>query len=229
VSDLAKAAAEYQAHVRVAKSQKKATYWFEPTKVKNLTVKEYEDPNLGDSARHGDFMMAGTLHIQPERAVWDVEIPVSGKWNLAEHGASGTIAIQTESKSPEARLASMAIDYDEEDQIMRMLGKVEFVSYEEPSRQDPGAWKDAARILGNYTSNPTDEGRGDMSDWAVNTLRENYNRGEMAKMFREELSNARGMKPTVEGLKRFLSKPSSTKDELARAAIFLQLVAKGQV
>lgn len=107
-----------------------ANYWVEVLGVRNISVKEYEAPDLGTSGRSGDLRLTGNLHVQPKGAIWAAEFPFSYVVSMAEEPHSGTLVFTPKGKDPLARLVSMALmDYDTENQITKLLGKVEFVSH----------------------------------------------------------------------------------------------------
>lgn len=125
-------AAEKVSGGKTARGPKEATYWIVPKSVRNISVKDYEDDNLGTSGKNGKLVLAGELHIKPKGAIWDVTFPFSGVFELAEHGPSGTLSFSPARRTPVLDLVTMAtLDYSVESEIIKMLGRVEFVPYDE--------------------------------------------------------------------------------------------------
>lgn len=112
--------------------KRKAEYWFEPKGVRNLSVREYEDANRGTSAPEGDLHLRGVLHIKPSGANWDVEVPVKGVFSLTGHPHSGDLYFSAKTDKPLLKLVDMALfDYKVQDEIMKMLGNLDFVYYDD--------------------------------------------------------------------------------------------------
>lgn len=117
---------------RKAQGSKEATYWVMIKSVRNLSVKDYESSDRGMSGRHGHLLIKGALHIKPKGAIWDVEFPFFYTFEMAEHPDSGTLVFTPKSKEPVARLVNMALmDYAVENTITKMLGRVDFVPYDD--------------------------------------------------------------------------------------------------
>lgn len=118
-----------------------ATFWFEVGSVRNISVKDYEDPNQGESALSGVLMLTGTLRIKPKGAVWDAPFPVSSRVQVSQHASSGTTVLQVQGTDPMARLLDMALsDYKVEDAVIKALGRVEFVPYAKALSPTEQAW-----------------------------------------------------------------------------------------
>lgn len=119
---------------RMARGPQEATYWIEVKAVRNISVKEYESSDRGNSGRDGKLILSGALHIKPKGAAWDVEFPFNYKCSMSEEPRSGTLVFQPDSREPLARLVMMAtMDYEVENTITKMLGRVEFVPFDDRS------------------------------------------------------------------------------------------------
>jgi len=113
-----------------AGDKKKALYWVAVEGAKNLSVKEYEARDLGNSAHSGDFLLTGVLHVQPEQAVWSASFPIRHVVSISEHAESGSIFFSVKTKGPVSSLLDMALsDYTVENTVMKALGKVDYVPY----------------------------------------------------------------------------------------------------
>lgn len=107
-----------------------ATFWFEVGSARNLTVKEYEDPNMGESGIMGKFELRGTLHIKPKGAVWSAQFPVNHHVHVSQHASSGNYVFSPEERDSTGELLGMALmDYAVEDAIRKALGKLVYVPY----------------------------------------------------------------------------------------------------
>lgn len=112
----------------------KAEFWAEIKGVRNLTVKNYEDPNRGESARSGLALISGVLHIQPKGYIWTMDIPFKKRIQIDEHASSGTLVWNQPDRKDgvgNMLISSLMESYALENQVMKMLGKVEFVPYED--------------------------------------------------------------------------------------------------
>lgn len=99
-------------------------------------------------------------------------------------------------------------------------------------------WRDLARAMSEAQSDPTPRAMGELSDYAINVFREaaraqGYDRSEYKAMVREELKRVRGLPATQQGLLRYLKMSRAGSpyrfSRTMRAALFVQLVAKGVI
>lgn len=140
IDKLAAAVLVREAALRVA-SAAEATFWFEVAEAKNLSVKEYEDPNQGDSGIGGSFVLYGTLHVQPKGAVWSAQFQVNHPMTVAQHAQSGTYVFNPKGHDPVAKLLGMALfDYKVEEAVVKALGKLEFVPWKDRPSPQEQAW-----------------------------------------------------------------------------------------
>lgn len=156
VERLAHAKLTLDAAVRIARKSG-ASFWLDVGTVRNISVKEYEDPNLGDTSRSGQFYLAGTLHVQPTGAPWSAPFPVSHTMQLEENPHSGSLDIALAARGGQGdavgQLISMAVmDADVERAILAALGKLDFVPHKtnkpsEPAKNDKWAWKKLEEAL----------------------------------------------------------------------------------
>lgn len=102
----------------------------------------------------------------------------------------------------------------------------------------PSGEASTARDLLDAMESGSDYQRGEASDYAINTLREaaaaaGVDRLTLAQIFREEAYRCRGLPPHAGGLRLYLTanrKGSRFRlSRSARALIFVQLAAKGQI
>ena len=118
------------AALRLASSGE-ATFWVEVDAVRNISIKDYEEPNMGDSARQGDLMLRGRLRIKPKGAIWDVWFQVNHRVSLSEHAPSGSVFFSVATKDPIGELVDMALLEDKAiNAVLSALGKVPYVPYE---------------------------------------------------------------------------------------------------
>ena len=137
------ASAHLAQRMAVRLASEDASYWFDVSSVKNISAKEYEAANFGDSSINGDAMLVGVLHVKPKGAIWSAQFPVNHRVNLAED-PGGFLHVFPQGKDPVAQLLGMATgDYKVETEIRKALGKVEFVPYGQKSKLAPDkqAWE----------------------------------------------------------------------------------------
>jgi hypothetical protein len=109
-------------------------FWFVPSSARNLTVKRYEDPNMGDSAINGKLLVSGVLHYQQQGMSTPARFPVTGaKMTVDEHPHSGTLVFSADDKEAQTEMISRALlgDYNAENALVKALGKLEFVYYKD--------------------------------------------------------------------------------------------------
>jgi hypothetical protein len=107
---------------------------FEPTGVRNLSVKEYESEDMGTSSKQGDMHVSGKLQFKAKGMTHALEVPVDVKLTLNEHPHSGHLSFSEDRSTPKGEMVIRALlggDYKAENKIMKMLGRVEFVPYDE--------------------------------------------------------------------------------------------------
>ncbi len=96
----------------------------------------------------------------------------------------------------------------------------------------------AIKLLEEYQSNPTTTNKVELSDWGVNTFREEarkagYGRSEMVNIMREESTRVRGLPPNGDGLLQYLKmRRAGSKYRMnrkMRVGLFVQLAATGVI
>lgn len=129
--------------VRVANTRG-AEFWFEFGGLKNVSVKDYEEPHQGDSKLEGVILLSGTLHVKPSGATWSAQFPVKKQGlEVAEDPGGGLVFSARGSNDPVVRLLEMALfDYKVEDEIRKHLRNVPYVPYGQPEIKDEKwAWQ----------------------------------------------------------------------------------------
>ena len=108
----------------------KAEFWADGLKARNVDVKDYEWEDRGTSGISGRFWLSGVLHVQPKGYIWTMKTPFKVFLNVAEHAHSGTIVFNTENDKGIDHMVEAAIsDYDMDTKVVKLLGKLDFVSY----------------------------------------------------------------------------------------------------
>ena len=97
-------------------------------------------------------------------------------------------------------------------------------------------WRTTLKLIEDYVREPTEQGQAELSDYAVNVLREQgrefgYDGSDLLKMARLELPRFRGLRPNQAGLTAYLKMSRAGSEyrlsRTMRAALFAQMVAKG--
>jgi len=100
----------------------------------------------------------------------------------------------------------------------------------------PTSWRYTLGLIEDYVRNPTEQGQAELSDYAVNILREEgksfgYDSRDLLTMARQELPRFRGLRPNKAGLTAYLRMSRAGSEyrlnRRMRAALFAQMVAKG--
>lgn len=128
---------------------------------------------------------------------------------------------------------------DLRDRVQKLaVERPDFRSVLVPLLKKTAGWRDILRLIQKHLLNPTDESLGDLSDYAVNVLRDEglslgYGSRELGALAREELPRFRGLRPTQAGLVSYLKAPRVGSrfrmTRKMRAALFAQMVARGVV
>lgn len=100
-------------------------------------------------------------------------------------------------------------------------------------------WKNTLALVERYVRDPTEEGQAELSDYAVNVLRQEgrrhfgYDGSDLLDLARDEISRVRGLKPIWVDLVKYLKMSRSgakyRMNRDMRAALFAQFVAKGLI
>ena len=116
--------------VRIAAAQQ-ASFRLVVRSVRNISVKDFEDVNQGQTGLSGDFWLKGDLLIRPKGTNWDATFPVKHQVSVTEHYRSGDVSFSVSGGGPVAHLLEMALhDQDTEGTIRKHLGKVPFVPFD---------------------------------------------------------------------------------------------------
>jgi len=145
---------------KMAASKVKAEFWIVPTTAKNISVKDYESEDLGNSARSGEFILNGVLHVQPDGYTWSMQQPFSVRIELSEEPRSGTLVFNAAQRTGLDLMVVTAAhaDYSSEKAVMSALGEVPFVEYEEKKSPEDVAWEQLKAYL-RRNKLPTSTGR----------------------------------------------------------------------
>lgn len=118
----------------------KAEFWVDGLKARNASVKDYEWEDRGSSGIQGRFWLSGVLHVQPKGYIWTMQTPFKVFMNVAEHAHSGTIVFNTESDKGIDHMVEAAIsDFAMDRKVVKLLGKIPFVRYEDRRRASASA------------------------------------------------------------------------------------------
>lgn len=118
------------------KARGRASYEMKNLRVRNLSVKEYEASDLGTSYRSGKVRLSADVWVTDNsRSDWVTGLGIfelrDEVIELNEHPHQGTIWMNFDRKGRRDQALEMALADDRvQDQILKALGRVEFVYHE---------------------------------------------------------------------------------------------------